>query len=100
MNLPSGEICPPAISGLPQNSSRSISGGWPVDLFEACCASAGIVSATAASRIEQTIRRNRSCNFMMLPEGNQPRRNEEHEERTEKTFVFFVSSWLISLTAP
>jgi hypothetical protein len=26
---------------------------------------------------------------------NQPLRNEEHEERTEKTFVPFVSSWLI-----
>jgi hypothetical protein len=26
---------------------------------------------------------------------NQPRRNEEHEEKSEKTFVLFVSSWLI-----
>src|SRR5215510_7707726 len=27
--------------------------------------------------------------------GNQPRRSEEREERTKKTFVLFVSSWLI-----
>jgi hypothetical protein len=29
------------------------------------------------------------------PAENQPRRNEEREEGSEKTFVFFVSSWLI-----
>jgi hypothetical protein len=28
MNLPSGEICAPEISGSPKKSSRSISGGW------------------------------------------------------------------------
>jgi hypothetical protein len=26
---------------------------------------------------------------------NQPRRNEGNEEKTRKTFVLFVSSWLI-----
>src|SRR5262245_36208809 len=26
---------------------------------------------------------------------NKPRRNEEHEERSETPFVFFVSSWFI-----
>ena len=30
----------PAISGLPKNNSRSISGAWLVVLFEACCANA------------------------------------------------------------
>src|SRR5882762_5724208 len=29
MNLPSGEICAPEISGSPKNNSRSINGGWP-----------------------------------------------------------------------
>jgi hypothetical protein len=31
---------------------------------------------------------------------NQPRRNEEHEERKEKIFVLFVSSWLIFIPRP
>ncbi len=45
MNLPSGEICAPAISGLPKKISRSISGGR---LF---CAAAedAIDRATAAT---------------------------------------------------
>ncbi|HEY6403220.1 MAG TPA: hypothetical protein VI479_17500, partial [Blastocatellia bacterium] len=33
--------------------------------------------------------------FIVVSPENQPRRNEEHEERMEKIFVFFVSSWLI-----
>src|SRR5712691_2930934 len=33
MNLPSGEICAPEISGSPKNNSRSIKGGSPF-----CCA--------------------------------------------------------------
>src|SRR2546422_9418057 len=33
MNLPSGEICAPEISGSPKNNSRSIKGGGPF-----CCA--------------------------------------------------------------
>ena len=38
MNAPSGEICAPAISGSPKNSSRSIIGGL--------CAHTGAASAT------------------------------------------------------
>jgi hypothetical protein len=30
---------------------------------------------------------------------NQPRRNEEHEERTRNIFVLFVSSWLIFIVS-
>src|SRR5437899_747581 len=32
---------------------------------------------------------------MKAPAENQPRRNEEHEGISEKTFALFVSSWLI-----
>jgi len=30
---------------------------------------------------------------------NQPRRNEKYEEKSEKTFVFFVTLWLIFLSS-
>src|SRR6266853_3749415 len=48
MNLPSGEICAPAISGSPKNNSRSISGGWPFDW--AVAATAEIASSSAAQK--------------------------------------------------
>src|SRR5262245_55637059 len=32
--------------------------------------------------------------------GNQPRRNEEREERIKKAIVLFVSSWLIFILSP
>src|SRR4029434_2425794 len=67
MNLPSGEIGAQDISGSPKNSSRSSSGGWPVGFFAACCADAATTSATDASRIEQTTRQYRICNFIMAP---------------------------------
>src|SRR5687767_7162043 len=48
MYLPSGEICAPAISGLPKNSSRSSSGGSPAAaLAGAFGATAGAVWAAA-----------------------------------------------------
>jgi hypothetical protein len=34
--------------------------------------------------------------FIISSPENQPRRNEGNEGRSEKTFVLFVSSWLIS----
>src|SRR5690348_5395139 len=46
MYLPSGDICAPDISGLPKNSSRSMSGGS----FPLCAvASVGVVKATASA---------------------------------------------------
>ncbi len=45
ISRPSGEICAPAISGLPKNSSRSSSGGTPSRL---ACARAGAGASTAA----------------------------------------------------
>src|SRR5258705_1883191 len=48
MNLPSGEICAPEISGSPKNSSRSISGGWP--FVWAVAAMAEIGSSSAAQQ--------------------------------------------------
>src|SRR5215213_8498369 len=47
MNAPSGEICAPAISGSPKNSSRSIMGGL--------CAHTGAASATS-NRVESISR--------------------------------------------
>src|SRR5438552_6282761 len=45
MNLPSGEICAPAISGSPKNNSRSMSGGrLPV------CAELRVEERTIAAR--------------------------------------------------
>src|SRR5262245_42224849 len=43
------------------------------------------------------LRRSRSCRNERHPEKNenQSRRNEGREERSEKTFALFVSSWLI-----
>jgi hypothetical protein len=41
----------------------------------------------------------RFSNFMSPSYENQPRRNEENEERTEKIFVLFVSSWLIFIVS-
>src|SRR5215469_2029313 len=46
-NLPSGESWQPAISGLPNRSSRSISGGSPVDVF---CAKTGTRITRAARK--------------------------------------------------
>src|SRR5438552_12296980 len=50
MNLPSGEICAPEISGSPKKSSRSIMGGKPF-----CCATAGrdATSSRAANVIDE-----------------------------------------------
>src|SRR5215471_14587558 len=84
MNLPSGEICAPEISGSPKNSSRSSSGGWPVDFFAACCANAGMVSAMYANRIEQTTRRIRSCNLITPPH---PQSHTKKRQEKEEIFV-------------
>src|SRR6266852_4978929 len=61
MNLPSGEIWAPEISGSPKNSSRSIIGGRPFD-----CAGVWIGARTSVSAAQNmaTIRRmnfERSC---------------------------------------
>src|SRR5438128_9899094 len=47
MNLPSGEICAPEISGSPKNNSRSITGGNPF-----VCAYARLAVASESARQE------------------------------------------------
>src|SRR5207244_11243012 len=63
MNLPSGEICAPEISGSPKNSSRSINGGKPLG-----CANAGrdAMSSRLANAIDE--RANRSLRMDFLEE--------------------------------
>src|SRR5215813_11483035 len=51
MNRPSGEICPPEISGSPKNSSRSRIGGGP-DSF---AAAANVRNRLRASETHRTI---------------------------------------------
>src|SRR6266571_5515036 len=67
MNLPSGEICAPEISGSPKNSSRSITGGRPF-----CCADAlaayvprmSVIRATMAANEKQRRNFESGWNFM------------------------------------
>src|SRR2546428_4840344 len=61
MNLPSGEICAPEISGSPKKSSRSIMGGKPL-----CWAAAGrdAKSSRLANATEERANRNLRMDFL------------------------------------
>src|SRR6266536_5385502 len=61
MNLPSGEICAPEISGSPKKSSRSITGGKPLG-----CANAGrdAMSSRLANAIDERANRNLRMDFL------------------------------------
>src|SRR5688500_19755124 len=72
MNAPSGEICAPAISGSPKNSSRSISGGG--------CAHTGAVSARII-RIESIttpVIDRRDCPIERIQDRKSTRLNSSH----------------------
>src|SRR5512146_1163208 len=65
MYLPSGEICAPAISGLPKKSSRSMSGGRPDWAFAGVLAGA-LLSCAPSTDTDSTRHNSAYSNLFIL----------------------------------